>query len=251
MDRPEKRNALSGEMVEQLTAAFSEASSDLSVRVIVLTGTGSAFSAGADLAALQGLQSASLADNLADSTRLAALFDAIDSAPKPVVARVNGHAIAGGCGLQAVCDFSLAADTARLGFTEVRIGFVPAIVSVFLRSRLGEGKLRDLLLTGRLISAPEAESMGLIHRSVPNDALDAAVKDLALLLVRETSGQAIAETKALLRDLRSLSHPKALEAAVASNARARALPDCRAGVAAFLQKEAPPWRRQFDAEEGN
>src|SRR5690606_18117164 len=142
-DRPDKRNALSADLVAALTDALREAAADDGLRVVVLTGAGRAFSAGADLAALQALQTASAEANLADSEALAALFEAIYRHPKPVVAKVNGHAIAGGCGLAAVCDFSLVAEGAKLGFTETRIGFVPAIVAVFVLRKLGEAAARD------------------------------------------------------------------------------------------------------------
>ena len=243
LDRPEVRNALSGELVEQLTGALEAAGRDDAVRVVVLTGTGRAFSAGADLAALQGLQTASAEANLADSELLARLFETIYTLPKPVVAKVQGHAIAGGCGLAAVCDVSLVADDVKLGFTETRIGFVPALVAVFVVRKLGEAAARDLLLRGHLIDAAEAERIGLVTRAVPAGDLDVAVDALCRDLATETSASAVALTKRLLADVPSMGLAEGLSYAARLNAFARSTDDCKAGVAAFLGKTDPPWRR--------
>ena len=242
LDRPDVRNALSGELVTALRAALDAASSDDGVRVIVLAGSGTVFSAGADLSALQGLQSASAEANLSDSEALADLFEAIYRHPKPVVARVHGHAIAGGCGLAAVCDVSLVSESAKLGFTETRIGFVPAIVAVFVVRKLGEAAARDLLLRGHLIGADEAARIGLVTRAVPADRLDAEVDALCTELATQTSASAVALTKRLLADVPSMGLAEGLSYASRLNALARMTDDCRAGVAAFLGKTDPPWR---------
>lgn len=242
LDRPEKRNALNGALVAQLQAALDDTAADPEVRVVVLTGEGAAFSVGADLAALEALQSATPVENLEDSRQLARLFETIYLHPKPIVARVNGHAIAGGCGLAAVCDFSIAAEHARLGFTETRIGFVPAIVAVFVVRKLGESAARDLLLRGGLVGAEEAARAGLITRAVPAEALDDAVTALVDELTRETSATAVALTKRLLADLPGMGLAEALSHAVQLNAFARGTSDCKAGIAAFLNRSDPPWR---------
>lgn len=242
LDRPDVRNALSADLVDALRRALDEAASDVSLRAVVLAGSGSVFSAGADLAALQALQSASAEDNLADSERLAGLFETIYRHPLPVVAKVHGHAIAGGCGLAAVCDVSLVAEGAKLGFTETRIGFVPAIVAVFVVRKLGEAAARDLLLRGHLIGADEAARVGLVSRAVPAGDLDAAVDVLTAEIARETSRSAIALTKRLLADVPSMGLAEGLGYASRLNALARSTDDCRAGVRAFLGKTDPPWR---------
>jgi methylglutaconyl-CoA hydratase len=242
LDRPDRRNALSAALVAALTDALAGAAADDAVRVVVLTGAGGAFSAGADLAALQALQSASAEANLADSEALARLFDAVYRHPKPVVAKVNGHALAGGCGLVAVCDFSVVAEGAKLGFTETRIGFVPALVAVFVLRKLGEAAARDLLLRGRLVEAGEAARIGLVTRAVPAERLDAEVDALARELATETSASALALTKRLLADVPGMGLAEALSYAARLNALARATDDCRAGVAAFLSKTPPPWK---------
>lgn len=243
LNRPEKRNALSADLIGELKSALAAAADDSAIRVIVLTGAGRVFSAGADLAALQALQTASYAENLADSQHLAELFEQIARHPKPIIAMVNGHAIAGGCGLAAVCDFAIVADHAKLGFTETRIGFVPAIVSAFVLKKLGEAAARDLLLRGHLVSASEAAGMGLVTRAVPADELDLAVATLASELATETSGSAVALTKRLLADVAGMTLSNAMEYASELNAQARGTDDCKAGIAAFLGKSDPPWRK--------
>lgn len=248
LDRPDKRNALNGALVAALHDALAEVADDDAVRVVVLTGAGTAFSAGADLAALRALQTASPMENQDDSARLAALFEAIYRHPKPIIAKVNGHAIAGGCGLAVVCDFAVAAESAKLGFTEVRIGFVPAIVSVFVVRTLGETAARDLLLRGRLIDASAAVEMGLITRSVAADDLDEVVNALAHEIATETSGSALRLTKRLLADLPGMGLQEALDHAATVNAIARGTDDCQAGIAAFLNKDDPPWKNERTGE---
>ncbi len=242
LNRPDKRNALSSALVTTLRDALDDAAADDDARVVVLTGAGKAFSAGADLAALEALQEASALDNLADSEHLAALFERIYLHPKPVIAKVNGHAIAGGCGLAAVCDFSIAVSKAKLGFTEVRIGFVPAIVMVFVLRKLGEAAARDLFLRGALIPAEDAAAIGLITRAVPPETLDEAVDDLARELATQTSASAVALTKKMLAQVPGMGFREALAYATQMNAFARSTPDCQAGIAAFLNKTDPPWR---------
>lgn len=242
LNRPEKRNALNQETVSDLTGVLQDAREDDSIRVIVLTGSGSVFSAGADLESLQALQNASKQDNERDSRMLATLFRTIHTHPKHVVARVNGHAIAGGCGLVAAADFAIAADSAKLGFTEVRIGFVPAIVSTLLVRKLRGADVRRLLLSGELVSAEEATRIGLITGSVPAANLDESVQELTRMLSQETSGAAVSLTKELLAEVEGLDFDSALELATEMNVRARSTEDCRAGVDAFLAKKPPPWR---------
>lgn len=243
LNRPDKRNALNADLVTALKDALTAAEEDENVRVVVLTGNGSVFSAGADLASLQALRDASPLDNEDDSRHLAGLFRQIYQHPKPVIAQVNGHAIGGGCGLAAVCDFSFGADDAKLGFSEVRIGFVPAIVMVFVRRKLGEAAARDLLLRGRLVSAEEAAAMGLVSRAVAEGRLDEEVRDLARELATETSESAVALTKRMLAQLPGMGFEEAMDYAVQMNAFARGTDDCRAGVDAFLNDEDPPWKR--------
>lgn len=242
LNRPDKRNALSAEVVRALKSAFIQADIDRNIRVAVLTGAGKAFSAGADLAALQALQEATPMENAADSQLLAELFELIYTMRKPVIAKINGHAIAGGSGLAAVCDFSVAVEGAKFGFTEVRIGFVPAIVMVYVVRKLGEAAVRDLMLRGRLLGAAEAAALGLITQVVPAAQLEDTVAALTEELATQTSASAIALTKQMLADIRSMGRGEAVAYAVKMNAFARSTADCQAGIAAFLAKTDPPWR---------
>ncbi len=241
LNRADKRNALNFSMVEDLINAFNQLRTDEKVRVVVLTGAGKAFSAGADLDALQKLSSATRSENEKDSQLLADLFDTIYRFPKVVVGKINGHAIAGGSGLAAVCDFAIADEGAKFGFTEVRIGFVPAIVMNFVRRKLREADVRDLLLRGHLISAGDAADMGLINLAVPTELLDDVVIQFAEEIASATSAQSIAATKKMLADTVGMSLEDGLKHAVQLNAEARETEDCLAGIRAFLDKKAPPW----------
>lgn len=241
IDRPGVRNALNADVVSELRMRLTEAADNDGVRVLVLTGAGTVFSAGADLKALQGLQHATPMENAADSRHLAALFEQIYLHPKPIIAEVNGHAIAGGCGLAAVCDYAYAREGAKLGFTEVRIGFVPAIVSVFIVRKLGEAAARDLLLTGHLITAEEAAANGLITGVAPEADLRRVVMDKAREIASTTSGSAVALTKQLLAAVQGTGLREGLDQAILMNAFARGTADCQAGIEAFLNKQAPPW----------
>ncbi len=246
LNRPDRRNALNQRLVGELTGIIRSLSQDDFVRVIVLTGAGSTFSAGADLDALASLSSASQEDNLADSRALADLFSAIRASPKVVVAKVNGHAIAGGSGLVAACDIAFAVNEAKFGFTEVRIGFVPALVSVLLRNRLKEADLRDLLLSGRLISATYAAQIGLITEAVSASQLEEKVAGYVETIARSTSREAITRTKRLLDEIANLSFEDAMLHAAKANASARQSKDCQDGVRAFLDKKSPPWVQSWD-----
>jgi len=244
LDRPAKRNALDAAMVEALREALSGPAMTDDVRAVVLTGAGSVFSAGADLQALKDLRDASLMENREDSRHLAELFDLIYTHPKPVIAKVNGHAIAGGCGLAAVCDFSFVARGAKLGFTETRIGFVPAIVMVYVRRKIGETALRDLLLRGRLVDADEGSEMNLVNGAVAPSALDSHVENIAHDIATETSGSAVALTKQMMAQISGMGRREALDYAVNMNAFARGTDDCKAGIQAFLDKKPAPWKAE-------
>ena len=236
LDRPDQRNALDSEMVGELMEACRAAETDPRCRVILLRAEGPAFCAGMDLSALQTMLSQSYEANLEDSRRLAAVFERLWSFPKPTVAAVQGAALGGGCGLAAICDVTLTAPDAMLGFPEVRIGFVPAIVSVFLVRLVGHAHARDLLLTGRRMTGAEAHRIGLVNEVVSFDALDRRAREVAQELAAN-SPQAMAATKRLLPAISQAE----LEQACVANAKARATDDCREGVRAFMEKRAPSW----------
>ena len=241
LNRPDKRNALNQELVELLTDAFARASVSDDVRAVVLAAEGKVFSAGADLESLRAMQTATREDNERDSRLLSAMFDAILSNSKPVIARVHGHAIAGGCGLVAACDFAVGATGARLGFTEVGIGFVPAIVTVIAAAKLRGSDVRRLTLTGSLISAKEAERIGLLSRTVDAEDLDPAVDELVDTMAG-VSSQAVSLTKQLLVRIYGRPFSQALDEGAEVNVLARESDDCREGVAAFLEKRQPAWK---------
>lgn len=241
LNRPEKRNALSGEVVTELKTAFIRASDDPQVKVVVLAAEGEAFCAGADLAYLQQLQNNTYEENLADSSHLMELFKMIYEHKHVVIAKVQGHAIAGGCGLATVCDFSFTVPEAKFGYTEVRIGFIPAIVKVFLLRKIGEGKSKELLLSGDLIDAAKAEAMGLVNWVVAGNELDEKVEAFAQKLVTKNSGQSMSLTKAMIANVQSMNVQDGLAYAAEQNANARGTEDCQRGIASFLNKEKLEW----------
>lgn len=242
LNRPDKRNALSPQMVSGLSAAFSEMESNPQVKLVILQANGSVFCAGADLEYLQQMQQFTFEENLEDSHRLKRLFAQIYEFPKVVVAKVQGHALAGGCGLVTVCDFAFADSDALFGYTEAKIGFVPALVSVFLAEQIGHYRAGELLISGEMISAKKADEFGLITGHMSGEGLDHWVRhEFAGKLIRDNSAFSMSETKRLLRSLGKEARDKALDAAAEANARARAHEDCKKGIAAFLTKTKPSW----------
>ncbi|MBA4056353.1 MAG: methylglutaconyl-CoA hydratase, partial [Marivirga sp.] len=194
LNRPEKRNALNLELVTELKSAFSMMEADDQVKVIILNANGPAFCAGADLEYLQQLQKFSYEENLSDSNRLKDLFFQIYTLKKVVIAQVQGHAVAGGCGLATVCDFIFAVPDAKFGYTEVKIGFVPAIVMVFLLRKIGEAKVKELLLGGELVSAEDAHLLGMVNKIMAKEDLDSGVMDFAQNLLKTNSSQSMTIT---------------------------------------------------------
>jgi len=241
LNRPEKRNALSFELVSELMAVFTKAESDPAVKVIVLGATGEVFCAGADLDHLRNLQHFSYEDNLEDSRHLRDLFLKIYTLKKVVIAQVQGHALAGGCGLATVCDFVFAVPTAKFGYTEVRIGFVPAIVMVFLLRKLGEQKAKHLLLSGELVMGDQALSFGFVNFLTTRELLEPSVIDFAQKLIRNNSIQSMELTKKMIAEIQSLPLSEALDYATSMNARARTTEDFKKGIQAFLEKRDLSW----------
>jgi methylglutaconyl-CoA hydratase len=238
LNRPDKRNALNEELIQNLSATFDRASNDPSVKVIVLKANGEAFCSGADLGYLQQMRNFSFDDNLADSTRLKELFLKIYTLNKAVIAQVEGHAIAGGCGLATVCDFIFSVPEAKFGYTEVKIGFIPAIVMVFLIRKVGDQRARQLLLSGSLVTAEES---GLIFKIVNKDTIAGEVVEFAKKLIKANSQQAMTATKQMIAEVQSLPLEDALNYAARMNANARGTDDCKKGIAGFLNKQTPDW----------
>lgn len=241
LNRPEKRNAFNETLVAELKGAFKLAARDTNVKVIVLRANGAVFSAGADLEALRKMQNNTYDENLKDSYALMELFSFIYRLPKVVIAQVEGHAIAGGSGLATVCDICFSVPEAKFGYTEVQIGFIPAIVSVFLLRKIGETKAKQLLLTGDLITAQEACDMGIINFVESKERIAVAVKKFAEKLCKTASGTSLGLTKNIISETGGMNIKDALKYASELNARARATDDCKRGVSAFLNRQKLIW----------
>ncbi|MGD0791716.1 MAG: enoyl-CoA hydratase-related protein [Terriglobales bacterium] len=239
LNRPDKRNAISYELIDDLIRALEEVN-DSSARILILTGAGKAFCSGLDLDNLKALIGRTPEQNLEDSRTMVGLFRALYEFPKPTIAAVNGAAIAGGTGLALLCDFTLAVPEAKFGYTEVRIGFVPAIVSTFLLRQVGEKIARDLLLTGRIFDAAEALKMGLINEIVSPEKLLDRARELAAQLA-ENSPLSLFYTKRLLTDHARAELDSQIEAAIRENAGIRESVDFREGIESFLEKRKPKW----------
>jgi methylglutaconyl-CoA hydratase len=241
IDRPDKRNALNFTMVSELLTAFQEAEQAENVKVCVLKANGKAFCAGADLDYLKRLQQYDFDQNLQDSSHLKSLFEWIYKMGKPVIAMVQGHAIAGGAGLATVCDFCFSVPEAQFGYTEVRIGFIPAIVSIFLIRKIGETRAKELLLSGDIVDAATAERYNMITKVVAAEEIEAHVKTFTARLCSQNSGQSMSITKKMIGDVQHFPVTEALNFAARMNARARGSEDCKRGIAAFLNKEEISW----------
>ena len=242
LNRPEKRNAISFELVDELMAAFAEIERS-TAQVVILTGAGKAFCAGMDLEELKSLLGKTHEENVRDSTRMAALFRRLYDFPKPTIAAVNGAAIAGGTGLATMCDFTLAVPEAKFGYTEVRIGFVPAIVSSILVWQVGYKAARDMLLTGRLFDASQAHRYNLVNEIVEADRLMTRARELAAQLL-ENSPSSLRATKQLINGFIAKDLDRQISEAIKDNARSRTTADFREGVASFLEKRKPRWSGQ-------
>jgi methylglutaconyl-CoA hydratase len=239
LNRPEKRNAISYELIDDVLRALAEVESS-SAQILIVTGAGKAFCSGMDLGNLRSITGRTPEENQSDSASMARLFSTIYEFPKVTIAAVNGPALAGGCGVATLCDFTLASTGAKFGYTEVRIGFVPAIVSTFLLRQIGEKQARDLLLSGRIIGAEEAFRLGLANEIVEPGKLLDRVRELAASLLRNSPASLLA-TKRLLTRISSDSLDRQIAAAIDENARIRTTADFREGVSSFLEKRSPRW----------
>jgi methylglutaconyl-CoA hydratase len=239
LNRPEKRNAVSFQLVEDLIGALGAIDQSDS-QVVIITGAGKAFCAGLDLEELKSLIGKSQEQNLKDSATMANLFRTIYDFPKPTIAAVNGAAIAGGTGIATMCDFTLAVPEAKFGYTEVKIGFVPAIVSSYLVFQVGHKIARDLLMTARLFDAAEAHRYGLVNEIVPAENLMARARELAGVLL-ENSPSSVQATKRLINGFIKEQLDVQVAAAVKDNARIRTTADFKEGVTSFLEKRKPIW----------
>jgi methylglutaconyl-CoA hydratase len=236
LNRPEKRNALNDDLVAGLKQALQDAESNESVRVIVITGAGADFCSGADLSALQKISESSIIENLSDAQSLMDLFMMIRSVRVPVVAAVRGRALAGGCGLATACDLVLAAHSARFGYPEVKIGFIPAMVMAILRRNVSEKRAFELITRGAEISADEAERIGLINHVFDDASFETEVEKYVSGF-EKVSRSAVMLSKRLLYHMDGMTFDAALRSGVDMNAIARMTEDCQQGIARFLKKE--------------
>ena len=239
LNRPDKRNALSFQLLDELARALNEIEKS-AAQIMILTGAGKAFCAGMDLEELKTLTGQSHTENVADSRKMAQIFRRLYEFPKPTIAAVNGAAIAGGTGLATMCDFTLAVPEAKFGYTEVRIGFVPAIVSSILVWQVGHKIARDLLLTGRIFDAAEGYRLGLVNEVVGADQLMNRAHELAVQLM-ENSPTSLRLTKKLISGFISAQLDVQIEQAIEENAGIRQTADFREGVTSFLEKRKPRW----------
>lgn len=242
LNKPDRRNSLDDVMIRELTEACSAVNRDQGIRVVVLTGKGESFCAGMDLAYLRRFSNLSHEENLDDARNLVRLLVQINQMKKPVIAMVNGPALGGGCGVAAACDFVYAArGNARLGVPEVKLGFVPAVILVFLIKRMGEGRAREFVLRGDILDAETAQGRGLVNEIIEDDVLRPTVRDAALKLAATTSPSSIALTKDLFARIDDMKVGDILDYAANLNALTRKTEDFRKGIASFLGKEKFEW----------
>jgi methylglutaconyl-CoA hydratase len=236
LNRPSKRNSLDQNLIGGLTQAFEALGTDESVRVIVLSGVGGHFCSGLYLNYLEEISQFGASENLKDSQHFLNLLLSIYRCPKPVIAKVQGYAVAGGCGIASACDLIIADESAVFGYTETRFGFIPALVASFLLRKVGESRARDLLLTARFISGAEALAMGLVNRFVSSDELNATVDEYVTMLTANSS-TSLSLTKGMFENLDSMSLAASLNYARDLNALTRTTEDFKAGLAGLLQKK--------------
>jgi len=240
LNRPEKRNAFNGAVVEDLKAFFTVVNNDASTRVVVLSGKGKSFSAGADLTWMIEQADLDEAGNERSATHMASMFLSIARCEKPVVARIHGHALGGGAGLTAAVDIAIATETAVFGLTEVKLGIVPAVISPFVIQKIGVGCARVLFLTGERFDGREAERVGLLHRAVPEDQLDAEVGRVVGELL-SSGPAAVASAKTLIKHVSALPLEDAIPLTSKWIAGLRATPEAKEGMQAFLDRREPEW----------
>ncbi|HKE93322.1 MAG TPA: enoyl-CoA hydratase-related protein [Povalibacter sp.] len=243
LNRPEKHNALDGETLRELHDALAVIGSDAAVRVVVLTGAGASFCAGADIAHMRSMLNATEQQNLDDALVLARCLRALDELPQPVIARVNGNVFGGGVGLVACADIAIAAESARFALTEVRLGIVPAVISPYVVAAVGSREARRLFLSAAPFDAIEARALNLVHQAVAADQLDAAVEGQLDLLLRG-GPVALRAAKKLVREAAAATDRGAFSAETALLlARLRVSPEGREGLTAFLERRKPDWQK--------
>lgn len=242
LSRPEVHNAFDAVLIKELIDCIKKFGKDPLTRVVVLTGSGKSFCAGADLNWMRETVDYSKEENLADAVQLAEMFATINVCPKPMVARINGAAIGGGSGLVAACDIAIAVNHAKFGFGEVNVGIIPSVISPYVLPKIGISQARELFLTGARIDAQRAKEIGLIHYMVSPVELDQKVQEIVEQLL-SSGPQAMAECKRLLHIMESLDPRGVRSFTTQKIAEVRATPEARDGFSAFLEKRKPPWMK--------
>ena len=242
LNRPDVHNAFNDDLLRELADAFRQAMRNDDVRVVVLTGNGKSFCAGADLNWMKGVLDYTVEQNKKDAATLVDLLDMIDGCPKPVIGRINGAAVGGGAGLTAVCDIAIASSEAKFGFSEVKLGIIPAMISPYVLRKIGPGPARELFLTGDRFDAARAREIGLVNDAVPPDRLDDAVNARIASILTSAPG-ALAEAKKLIRLVPEMDAPDAREFTLAKIAQLRASSEGQEGMRAFLEKRRPGWSK--------
>ncbi|GAB4289368.1 MAG: crotonase/enoyl-CoA hydratase family protein [Roseovarius sp.] len=240
MERPEKHNALSAQMIDELHAAAAALAQDAAVRVVVLAARGQSFCAGGDLDWMRAQFAAPPAQRAAEARRLARMLQALNTLPKPLIGRVQGNAFGGGVGLVSVCDVAVGAETVQMALTETRLGLIPATIGPYVAARMGEGRARRVFMSGRRFAAAEAVALDLLARAVPDAALDAAIEDEIAPYLACAPG-AVARAKALLRALGPRIDADTVEQTIAALAETWAADEAQEGVAAFFARRKPRW----------
>ena len=240
LNAPDKRNALSAQMIADLTDLAADLGADPSVRVVVLSGLGKVFCAGGDLDWMQAQIKADRATRMAEATKLAQMLRALNEMPKPLIGRIHGGAYGGGVGLAAVCDCAIAAESTKFGLTETRLGLIPATISPYVIARIGEAGARQVFLSARIFDAHDAQRLGLIACAVADDALDRAVEAEVLPYLSAAPG-AVARAKSLARSLGPVIDDAVIARTITALADAWETDEARRGIAAFLDKTTPDW----------
>ena len=240
--RPEKHNAMSAALMTELSEAIARIAADDEIRVVVLAGEGTSFSAGADLGWMRDQFEADRSARIAEATRLARMLRALNALPKPLIGRIHGNAFGGGLGLISACDVAIGAEGARFGFTETRLGIIPATISPFVLARIGEGKARRVFMSARLFDAAEARDLGLLARVLPEDGLDEAIEQ-EITPYLSAAPAAVAASKALARHLGPALNDEVIDDVIRRLADTWETPEAREGITAFFEKRPPAWAR--------
>ncbi|MBD3663579.1 crotonase/enoyl-CoA hydratase family protein [Sulfitobacter sp. TSTF-M16] len=240
LNRPQKHNAMSAQMLADLTQAAQDLALDDAVRVVVLTGAGKSFCAGGDLEWMRAQRDMDAATRSAEAGKLATMLGALNTLPKPVIGKLQGNAFGGGVGLASVCDVAIGVDSLKMGFTETRLGIIPATIGPYVLARMGEGRARRVFMSARLFDAEEAVDLGLLARAVPYEELDAAIEREVVPYLRCAPG-AVAAAKALARDLGPQIDTEVVARTIEALAARWETQEAAEGIGAFFEKRAPSW----------